>query len=222
MPTHHAMMYNGRIHQLLQYSGPQRGFDQVAYESESDSSESDMRGHIASQNNQQRRHDLFQNHHQTSTASCFAHVSQATPRENTQALRGSISSGPSGKSSGGSSDPPSPWGSGETKQRTLDTMKNELSDIHLLIGYKPTTGCGINYARIQKMYAPKHGMSKFCPIFERLRESKKKMAGPFKETAKKSEPWYISSKKTSLGYTPLHDMYPKQSSIINPVTAEEI
>jgi hypothetical protein len=51
MPPHHAMMYNGRIHQLQQYSGPHRGFDQVAYESESDSSKSDMTGQSASQNN---------------------------------------------------------------------------------------------------------------------------------------------------------------------------
>jgi hypothetical protein len=103
-------------------------------------------------------------------------------------------------------------------------MKNELSDIHLLIGDESTTSCGINYARIQKMYAPKHEMSKFCPNLKRLIESKKKMAGPFKfkETAKKSEPWYTSSKKTSLEYTLLHDMYLKQSSIINPMTAEEI
>jgi hypothetical protein len=64
-------------------------------------------------------------------------------------------------------------------------MKNELSDIHLLIGDETTTGCGINYARIQKMYAPKHEMSNFCPNFKRLIESKKKMTGLFKKTAKK-------------------------------------
>jgi hypothetical protein len=64
-------------------------------------------------------------------------------------------------------------------------------------------------------------MSKFHPNFKRLIESKKKMTGPFKETAKKSELWH-SSRKTNLGYTLLHDMYLKQSSIINPMTAEEI
>ncbi len=176
-------------------------FDQVAYESESNSSKSEMRGQIASKNNQQRCHDLFQNHHQTSTASCFAQATQATPRENTQALIGSISSGPPRESSGASSGPPSPWGSRETKKRFIDAMKNELSDIHLLIGDETTTGCGINYARIQKMYAPKHEMSKFCPNFKRLIESKKKMTGLFKETAKKSEPWYKQQENKSWSHT---------------------
>ncbi len=72
------------------------------------------------------------------------------------------------------------------------------------------------------MYVQKDEMSKFCPNFNRLIESKKKMTGPFKETAKRSEPWYTSSKKTILGYTLLHDMYLKQSIIINLITAEEI
>ncbi len=166
-------------------------------------------------------HDLLQNHHETSTASCFAQVSQATPRENTPALRGSISSAPPRESSGASSGPPSPWGSGKTKKRIVDAMKNELSDIHLLIGDETTTGCGINYARIQKMYAPKQ-MSIFFPNFKQLIESKKNMTGPFKEIAKKSEPGCTSIKKTSLGYTLLHDKYLKQSSIINLITAEEL
>jgi hypothetical protein len=101
-------------------------------------------------------------------------------------------------------------------------MKNELSDIHLLIWDETTTSSGIDQARIQKMYAPKHEMSKFHPNFKRLIESKKKMTGLFKETAKKNEPWYTSSKKTSLGYTLLYDLNLKQSSMINPMTAEEI
>ncbi len=65
-------------------------------------------------------------------------------------------------------------GGPEKQRRELLMPKNELSDIHLLIGDVTTTGCGINYARIQKKYAPKHEMSKFCPNFKRLIESKRK------------------------------------------------
>jgi len=123
--------------------------------------------------------------------------------------------------------PPSPWGSGETKKRIVNALKNENSDIHLFISDKTcTTGCKINYAEIHKRYAPKHEMAKFRQNFKRLIESKKNMTGPFKETAKKksseTEPWYTSSKKTCLGYTLLHDMYLNQPNIINHMTAEEI
>ena len=126
-----------------------------------------------------------------------------------------------------SGSPPSPWGSGETKKRIVNALKNEHSDIHLFISDKTcTTGCKINYAEIRKLYAPKQEMTKFRQNFKRLIESKKNMTGPFKETAKKKkneiEPWYTSSKKTYLGYTLLHDMYLNQPNIINHMTAKEI
>ncbi len=144
MPPHHAK-YDGRgqIHHLQQYSGPHRGgFCQVAYESESDS-ESDWRGHPPARTPHRNQQ------HCTSTSHCFAQVSQATPREDTQALKGSRSSGPLRESSGAcSGSPPSPWGSGETKKRIVDALKNEHSDIHLFIGDETTTGCKINYADI--------------------------------------------------------------------------
>ncbi len=59
----------------------------------------------------------------TSTARRFTYVSQATQREDTQALRGSRPSGPPRESSGARSDPPSSWGSGETKKRIIDALK---------------------------------------------------------------------------------------------------
>jgi hypothetical protein len=98
----------------------------------------------------------------------------------------------------------------------------------LLIGDDTTTGSTINYAKIQDVYAPKHEKNRFCQNFKRLIESKKKMAGPFKETTSKKkstteiEPWYTSSKTTCLGYTLLYDMYLKQPNIINHMTAEQI
>ncbi len=179
---HHAKYSNGRIQELKQYSGPHRGFGRDAYDSESDS-ESDGRGPhpptIASGNNQQchascsnQQHlpKLLQNDQKTSTACRFTHVSQATQREDTQALRGSRPSGPPRESSGARSGPPSPWGPRETKKRIIDALKNELSDIHLFTGDETrttTTGRGINYARIHELYAPKHNMNNFCQNFKR-------------------------------------------------------
>jgi hypothetical protein len=219
MPPHYAN-YDGRgIHHLQQYSGPHRGgFCQVAYESESDT-ESDSRGHHPL--TAQQPHTETNTTQVLPTSGCFAQVAQAT-------LKKSRSSGPPRESSGAcSGSPPSPWGSGETKKRIVNALKNEHSDIHLFIGDKTcTTGCKINYAEIQKLYAPKHEMTKFRQNFKRLIESKKNMTGPFKETAKKKsneiEPWYTSSKKTCLGYTLLHDMYLNQPNIINHMTAKEI
>jgi hypothetical protein len=53
------------------------------------------------------------------------------------------------ESSGASSGPPSPWGTGETKKRIVDALKNELSDIHLYTGDITTNSCAkVNYATI--------------------------------------------------------------------------
>jgi hypothetical protein len=182
----------------------------------------------ASCSNQQHLPKLVQNDQKTSTARRFTHISQATQREDTQALRRSRPSGPPRESSGARSGPPSPWGSGEKKKRIIDALKNELSDIHLFIGDETRTtptGRGINYARIHELYTPKHDMNNFCQNFKRLIEHKKNKTGPFTETKKKSdknEPWYMSSNKTCLGYTLLHDLHLKKWNIINPMKPEEI
>jgi hypothetical protein len=81
-----------------------------------------------------------------------------------------------------------PWGSGETKKRIIDALKNELSDIHLFIGDETrttTTGLGIKYARIHELYAPKHDMNNFRQNFKRLIEHKKNKTGPFTETKRR-------------------------------------
>jgi hypothetical protein len=119
-------------------------------------------------------------------------------------------------------------GGWRNKKRIIDALKDEHSDIHLLIGDETITGCAINYAKIQEVYAPKHDKNRFRQNFQRLMKSKKEMTGPFKVmTSKKKssneiEPWYTSSKSRCLGYTLLYDMYVKQPNMINPMTAEEI
>ncbi len=108
-----------------------------------------------------------------------------------------------------------PWGTGETKKRINDALKNELSDIHLYTGDITTNGCAkVNYATIRQMYAPKHEMKKNCLNLKRLIESKIATKGPFEMKAKASkeiEPWYTSSKNKSLAYTLVHDMYRRRA-----------
>jgi hypothetical protein len=95
---HHAKYNDGRIQKLKQYSGPHRGFSQDTHASESDS-ESDHGGVILQQlppaaiNNAMHHPNLIQNDQKTSTTHYFAHASQETQREDTQALRGSRPSG---------------------------------------------------------------------------------------------------------------------------------
>jgi hypothetical protein len=213
----HRAKYNGdRLQELKQFSGCHRGFGKDKHDDSESDLESERRGGrhpptIASRSNQQS----------------LAHVSQATQRQrkDAQALKGSILSEPP-RPSGARSGPPSPWGSGETKKRIIDDLKDELSDIHLLIGDETTTSRTIKYAKIHELYAPEHDMNKFRQNIKRLIESKKNKTGPFKETPKKKkdeiEAWYSSSKKTCRGYTLLHDMYLKNWDMINPMTAEEI
>jgi hypothetical protein len=45
--------------------------------------------------------------------------------------------------------PPSPWGTGKTKNRIFEALKNENSDMHLYTGDISATGCAkVNYAKI--------------------------------------------------------------------------
>ena len=217
-----------RINQLQEYAGPWRvaaGQDTFGSDSESDSSgEEDDGCHetlgppptIARQHNNQKRPNHCRKKQNASADNCLTRVSQAAPREYTYPR----------ESSGARSGPPSPWGTGETKKRIVDALKNELSDIHLYTGDITTNSCAkVNYARIRQMYAPKHEMKKFRPNFKRLIESKIAMKGPFEMKAKASkeiEPWYTSSKNTSLAYTLLHDMYRFNTSKINSMKAEDI
>ena len=122
--------------------------------------------------------------------------------------------------------PPSPWKT-KNKTRIIAALKNEQSDIHLLIGTCNCSGyTNVNYTKIQERYATTmQDMKIFRPNVKRLLESMIKMTGPFKETVKarsEIEPWYTSSKKTSLAYTLLHDLYRFNANDINRMTAEQI
>ena len=129
---------------------------------------------------------------------------------------------------------PSPWGKGKTKQRIINELKNETSDIHLLIGDFDSSSAGcvnINYLAIRDKYASSmHDMKKFRPNIKRLIESMRDRKGPFKVDVKalvddngiNIEPWYTSATKLSLGYTLLHDMYRFNASDLSNMKAEQI
>ena len=124
-----------RINQLQEYAGPWRvaaGQDTYGSDSESDSSgEEDDGCHetLGPPPTNARQHN---NQKRPSAANCLTRVSQAAPREYTQPR----------ESSGAWSGPPSPWGTGETKKRIVDALKNELSDIHLYTGdIRTNSGC---------------------------------------------------------------------------------
>jgi len=55
-----------------------------------------------------------------------------------------------------SNGPPSPWGTGETKKRIVDALKNENSVIHRYSGdISAATGCAkVNYAK-KRVVCPK-------------------------------------------------------------------
>jgi len=86
---------------------------------------------IACQHNNQKRPNHCQNNQNASAANCLTRVSQTAPREYTQQR----------ESSGARSGPPSPWGTGQTKKRIVNALKNELSDIHLYTGDITTNSC---------------------------------------------------------------------------------
>ena len=52
-----------------------------------------------------------------------------------------------------SNGPPSPWGTGETKKRIVDALKNENSVIHHYTGdISAATGCAkVNYVKIREL-----------------------------------------------------------------------
>lgn len=160
-----------RINQLQEYAGPWRvaaGQDTYGSDSESDSSGEEDDGcretqgpppTIARQHNNQKRPNHCRNNQNTSADNCLTRVSQAAPREYTYPR----------ESSGARSGPPSPWGTGETKKRIVDALKNELSDIHLYTGDITTNSCAkVNYAMIRQMYAPKHEMKKNSPKLQEI------------------------------------------------------
>lgn len=103
-------------------------------------------------------------------------------------------------------------------------MKDEKSDIHLLIGrYTATDFSNVNFAQILLKYAGnKYNKSGFRENVKRLLKHRLNKTGPFKVEG--VAPWYTSAKTVSRGYALLYMMHmdPTKSSILEKMTAGEI
>ena len=63
-----------------------------------------------------------------------------------------VSEGPNNEDA--SNCPPNPWGSSTAKQKIIDELKDELSDVHLLVGqYTATNFSEVNFRKILQKYA---------------------------------------------------------------------
>ena len=99
-----------------------------------------------------------------------------------------------GNLSGGGTNPPSLWGKSKPKQRIIEELKDDNSDIHLLIGsYNATSFSNVNFVQIFQKYADnKYNMSNFKENLKRLLKHHLGKTGPFE--AEGVEPWYTTAK----------------------------
>ena len=120
--------------------------------------------------------------------------------------------------------PPTPWGSSSAKRTIIAELKNEASDIHLLIGHY-TSGdfSKVNFTQILQQYAGnKYKKSNFRANLIRLLKHYLAKTGPFKP--EQVEPWYTSAKNVSKAYSMLFALYmdPKDSRKVRGMSAEQI
>lgn len=120
------------------------------------------------------------------------------------------------------SAPPSPWGSSKAKQRIIDELKDEESDIHLLIGsYTTDNFDNVNFKRMQEKYTGnKYKPSNFKENIKRQLRHLLNGTGDFKAEEAIIEPWYTSVNKVSKAYLLLFSLH--MGSKIDNMTEEEI
>ncbi|KAL7554043.1 hypothetical protein ACHAWF_018398 [Thalassiosira exigua] len=120
--------------------------------------------------------------------------------------------------------PPTPWGESSAKQKIINELKDETSDIHLFVGQHDAADFkNVNFNQILKRYAGnKYKMSLFRENMKRLLRHHRNKTGPFK--AKKVERWYTSAKDTSVAYSLLYSLYmnPNEFKILNGLSVEQI
>ena len=120
--------------------------------------------------------------------------------------------------------PPSPWGTSKSKQRVIDELTDETSDIHLLIGhFTPKDFKNVNFKQILQKYAGnQYKMSNFRNNMKLLLKHHLSKTGPFKVEG--VEPWYTSVNNVSRAYSLLFMLYidPTKCDIISGMTAEQI
>ena len=122
--------------------------------------------------------------------------------------------------------PPAPWATSRAKQRIIDELKDENSDIHLYTGkYSLTDWKCVNFKMILEKYASsQYKMSNFRENVKRILKHYYNKTGEFKKEEDVVEPWYTSVNNASPAYKLLWFLYmdPKQNKKINVMTAEQI
>ena len=127
--------------------------------------------------------------------------------------------------------PPTPWGSSTAKKHIIAELKNEDSDIHLLIGQYTTTKFDkVKFLALLRNFAGnKYKLHLFRNNMKGLLVHFMNKTGPFKadiEGGKKLvvEPWYTSAKNVSKAYALLFSLHmnPTTYRSIEKMSAEEI
>ncbi|KAL7527871.1 hypothetical protein ACHAXR_002173 [Thalassiosira sp. AJA248-18] len=161
------------------------------------------------------------------TATHDAHSSSATNlRSSKNEDEGHNTHGPENipSDNDSSNGPPSPWKASKSKQRVIDALKDDQSDIHLLIGrYTLDDFSNVNFKRILQKYAGnKYKMSNFRENLKRLLRHLLDKTGPFKVEG--VAPWYTSAKNVSRAYSLLFMLYmdSNMSRTINGMSVEEL
>lgn len=148
----------------------------------------------------------------------------AQNQEPSQIRAGARNHDESNSSSVPSNVPPSPWRSSKAKQRIIDALKDEKSDIHLLIGhYSSKDFTNVNFKQILMKYAGnKYKMSNFKENMKRLLINRLDKKGPFEVEG--VAPWYTSPTNVSRGYSLLFMLYmdATKADAISRMPVEEI
>lgn len=125
-----------------------------------------------------------------------------------------------------SNSPPSPWKKSKSKQRIIDELKDETSDIHLLIGrFSSDDFSNVNFKQILMKYASnKYKMSNFRENLKRLLINHLDKKGPFKVDGAEVEKWYTSPTNVSRGYSLLFMLYmdATKADVINSMPVKDI
>ena len=103
----------------------------------------------------------------------------------------------------------------KSKQRIIEGLKDDNSDIHLLIGsYNATSISNVNFVQIFQKYADnRYKMSNFKENLKRLLKHHLGKTGPFE--AEGVEPWYMSAKNVSRAYSLLFMLYMDEKKVKN-------
>ena len=121
---------------------------------------------------------------------------------------------------------PTPWALSDEKQSIIGELKDETSDIHLLIGkYTEKNFVNVNFTKIREKYANNnYKASNFRTNMKLQLRHFLKGNGPFVDEEEIVGPWYTSARNVSTGYALLFllHMDTRMSRIINAMTDEEL